>query len=740
LYKKIISIMVLLSVALSFAFAKTSFDNIKFEGLSQISQTIAHEISDFKPNKSYNDEQINNALKKFYDFGYFKDIVVSVENNILSFYFEEKPFIVSLKMNGYKTRKDDLDELFHLMGIHKGNMYSKLKIKKSKEKLLSQLEQDGYINSVVEIETNRINGNSIAVKFLVNKGDKVIIKKMNYDGAKQLEVDDFEDVTVNKEKESFSWWFGRNDGVINFDQLKYDGLRVKELYLENGFLDAKVKSPFSMIDFNTNTARINVSISEGAQYKVGNIIIYVDNNITKVKPIYEYLKLKKDKFFNIKKLRKDVEYIKTQVADNGFAFAKINYDIRKDKEKGTADIIYNVISGDKVYINDVIISGNSRTLDRVIRRNIYLSPSDLYNLTDFRDSKSALNRTGFFETVKIEQQRVSKDKMNLLVTVSEAPTGNLVLGGGYGSYDGFMINASVNDKNIFGSGLDLGFSIDWSKKQTSYDVSLGNPAINDSKYSGSFSAHKRDSEITHTDYKLTTKSTGISVGVGKSLTRHAHTGATYSFNKISDTYDTKPQDNKDYTISSITPYINFNNTDSYFNPRAGMIARTSLEIAGIGGDVKYLKSSTSYKYFKGLEDRWDFDAIVRYRATLRILQASGYAPQSNTFYLGGISSVRGFKSYAFGPKADENPYERMFANSVELSFPLIPSAKMRWGVFYDYGMIGQTSFTQIKRSGTGALIEWISPVGPIQFIFSHALDDEDGDSTSSFEFSLGSRF
>ena len=740
MYKKSVFIFLLWFLILSPIFAKSLFKDIKFKGLSQISQTVAYEISNFKKDELYSEEQINNTLKKFYDFGYFKDIVVSVENNILIFDFIEKPFIVNIEMSGYKTRKEDLEELYDEIGIHKGNMYSTSKIKKVKKRLLLKLEQEGYINSVVEVEVKHISTNSVAIKFLVNKGKEVIIRKINYNGAKQLDIDDFEDVMINKQKESFSWWFGRNDGVIDFEQLEYDKFRIKQLYLENGFLDIRVKNLFSTVDFNTNSANINISIYEGAQYKINNIIVHIDNNITKTDKIYKHIKLKKEKIFNVDKLRKDIEYIKTVVADDGFAFAEVKYDIKKDTKNNTADVVYNVISKDKVYINDVIISGNNRTLDRVIRRNIYLAPGDLYNLTDFKDSQNALNRTGFFETVKIERQKVSENKMNLLVTVSEAPTGNLILGGGYGSYDGFMINASVNDKNIFGSGLDLGFAIDWSKKQTNYNISLNNPAINDSKYSGSFSAHKKDREITYTNYKLKTKSTGVSVGIGKSLTRHLHTGARYSYDKISDTYDTKPQDNKEYVISSITPYINFNNTDNYFIPRSGMIASTSLEIAGIGGDVNYLKSSTVYKYFKGLEDYWDFDAIIRYRAILRMLKSSGYAPQSNTFYLGGVNSLRGYKSYAFGPKTDEEPYERMFANSIEFNFPLIPSAKMRWGVFYDYGMIGQTSFTQIKRSGTGALIEWISPVGPILFVFSHAINDKEGDATSNFEFSLGSRF
>ncbi len=551
MHKKIIYLLLLtLSV-----FAESKYKNVQFEGLSQISKTIALETSGFEPNNVYTQKRINKAIKEFFKFGYFNDIVVSSENNILIFHFQEKPFIAKLEMSGYKTREDDLDILYNAIGIKKGNMYSQSKIDQAKEKLLQQLEQEGYMNSVVEVEIDNISPAAVSVKFIVNKGDEIIIKRFNYEGAKELDKSDFEKVAVNKQQESFSWSFGRNSGEMNFEQLEYDGFRIKETYLENGFLDAKVEQPFSKIDFNTNTATIDVGIEEGKQYKVNNIVIYLDENITSPDDIYPELKLKKEKVFNIKKLRVDVDYIKTTVSDKGYAFAQVKYDIRKDKEKGTADIIYNVIPGDKVYINDVIISGNSRTLDRVIRRNVYLAPKDLFSLTDFKDSQSALNRTGFFDNTKIEQQRIAKDKMNLIVTVQEAPTGNLIFGGGYGSYDGFMINASINDKNIFGSGLNLGFSLDWSKMQTSYNISLSNPAIRDSKYSGSISAYKNESEISYTDYELVTEKTGMMLGVGKGFNRHTRIGANYSLTQTEEkkinTADNNSTTYLDYVTSSV---------------------------------------------------------------------------------------------------------------------------------------------------------------------------------------------
>lgn len=736
MFKKIIYVLVVTSAL----FAQSTYKAIEFKGLSQISKTVALETSKFEPNQKYTNRQINKTLKKFFEFGYFKDISVKEIDDKLIFTFKEKPFIAQIDMEGYKTRDDDLDVLYSAIGIKKGHMYSEAKLKIIKTKLLEQLKQEGYVNSVVEVEINKLNDNSVSIKFLVNKGSEIIIQKFNYNGAKKISIGDMEDVCVNKEVETMSWFFGQNDGVMNFDQLEYDGLRIKDVYLENGFLDVKVGKPFSLIDFNTNTSIVDINIKEGKQYKVNNIIIYVDEKIIKAKTIYPALTLKKGRIFNIKKLRKDTEHIKTLVANKGYAFARVKYDIRKDVTKGTTDVIYNVLAGDKVYINDVLISGNSRTLDRVIRRNVYLAPSDLFNLTDLTDSKDALKRTGFFEKVKIDQRRISKNKMNLLVHVQEAATGNFIFGGGYGSYDGFIINGSLNDKNIFGSGLNLGLSAELSKKTTTYTISLKNPAIRDGKYSGSASIHKTKSEITYTDSNLTKESVGLSLGVGRSLGRHTRVGATYSLDKIDEVYNSTTTADKHYISSSITPYISFNNTDSYLLPRKGMIASTSLELAGIGGDAKYIKSNTSYKYFKGLEDYMDYDAIFRYRAHLGVLQDRGYVTQGNSFYLGGTSSVRGYKSYAFGPATDAAPYSKTFTNSAEISMPLIPKMKMRWGLFYDYGMIGENSFTQIKRSGTGGLIEWTSPVGPIQFIFAKAIDSKPGDSTSSFEFSLGSTF
>ena len=741
MYKKNLLIL-LISINI---IASERFEKIEFLGLTQISNQVAIETTDLK-NNTYTVEDINEAIKRFYKFQYFLNIYVTKEKSTLNFHFEEKPFIAKIEMTGYKNRDDELKALYSSMGIKKGTMYTKERVNKAKKSLLLALEREGYINSVVEVSVENINKTSVFIKFAVNKGEAITITKITFKGAKALEVSDFEEVIANKETDKYiTWFFGRNDGKMSLEQLAFDSSRIKDLYLQNGYLDAIVTAAFSKIDFNTNTATIEYTIIEGKQYKINNTIIYIDKKILKVDTLYSELKLKRENIFNISYLRKDQEYIQTQVANKGYAYATINFDLKQNKENYTLDLVYNVTAGDKVYINDVIISGNSRTLDRVIRRNIYLAPKDLYTLTNLKDSIGALKRTGFFETVVIKPQRLSSDKMNLLVEVSEASTGNLVLGGGYGSYDGLLINLSVKDQNILGSGLNLGISYEHSSKKNLYELSLSNPAINDSKYNGRVNIHKSESIITSTDTDIGDKTIledGFGIGIGRALNRFTRAGVNYSYNNEDVSYEEDTASNTNYSTSAITPYISFNNTDEYYVPRNGFTTGTSLKYTGAGGDTKYMLSSTYFKYFYSLEDLTDFDIIFRYKNSIKFISDRGNTPKTTTFYLGGASSVRGYSSYAFHPDnySNKERFGKYFTNTVELSFPLIPSAKMRWAMFYDYGMIGESSFTEIKKAGKGLVISWYSPVGPLQFIFARAVNPEVGEATSNFEFSLGTKF
>ncbi|QOG11180.1 outer membrane protein assembly factor BamA [Arcobacter sp. FWKO B] len=731
---------ILLPFILASSVSATQIKEIKFENLARVSEKIAFETIDFKVGDNIDITKIDNTLKKFFQFGYFDDILVYEDNGVVTLSFKEKPSIAKIDITGYKTRDDDKKVLYTMMGIKKGSIYSKQRVEKAKKALLEELEREGYLGSVVEIDIKPINEYSLALEFQVNKGDSIILHEVNYQGAQNIKRSAFEDVTANKQKESFSWFFGRNDGKLRIDHLDYEHHRIRDLYFQKGYLDAEVKSPFLKVDFNSNHGKLDFFIDEGIQYSVNSITIYLDASILDPQTLYKDLKLQEDKTFNIERLRSDVEFIKTSVADLGYAYADVDYDLRKNTEEKTVDVVFSVVPHQKVYINDVYISGNTRTLDRVIRRDVFLAPKDLFNYTDYKDSINALKRTGHFEDVNIEQIRVSEDKMDLLVKVTEAPTGQLILGGGYGSYDGFMLNAAVNDSNIFGSGKDLGFSTEWSRRRFDLELSLYNPAIFDSQYSGLASVYRREREIINNEEDSKRQINGIVFGAGKKLTRNLRVGSNLKYETTKEKYKNTPSLDLDYKTVSVIPYLNYNSTDDYFLPRKGMELYSSVEVAGLAGDAEFIKNQNTFKYFYGFDDKFDYDAIFRYKARLNYLNDLGFLPRGETFYLGGLESVRGYESYAFGPGLYDKPYDMMFSNNLEMTFPLFPKAKMRWGVFYDYGMIGRGTLTDIKRAGTGAFLEWNSPVGPLQFIFAQPIGDKPGDKTSSFEFSLGSRF
>ncbi|EOI4171131.1 outer membrane protein assembly factor BamA, partial [Campylobacter jejuni] len=431
-------------------------------------------------------------------------------------------------------------------------------------------------------------------------------------------------------------------------------------------------------------------------------------------------------------------------ADLGYAFVQVIPDIQKDKENHEAMIIFKVIPNEKVYIRDVIISGNTKTVDRVVRRELYLTEGNLYNRTDLIDSRNALRRTAYFENVDIKEQRVDDTHIDLIVEVKEASTGAISGGIGYGTSDGILLSASLSDANILGSGMKGSVSIDKGDDTLSGRVSLRNPRVNDSDYSLGGTLYSDRLEWDSYDER----NYGFDISVGKTLGRYTSIDLTYNLEQ-SDIYHLSDRLiaqgyklGKTYK-SSITPSIVFNNTDDYYLPRSGFIASTSLEYAGLGGDQEFISSTTKFNYYQGLEEFIGWDLIYRYKASFYKVWDQGYLPINEKLYLGGIGTIRGFDRRSVSPKnewGDETGGTVAFANSVELSFPIFDRIKLRGSVFFDYGAIGESSLSQIQRWSTGVGFEWLTPLGALNLVFAKPFNTNSKDDLSKFEFMLGARF
>lgn len=716
---------------------------IEYQGLVHISPVVATEMIDIQEGERIDVTKVNKAIVRFYEQGYFKDIWVMEEDGVLTFHFKEYPIIANIEINGYGQQKEE-KELYAEIGLKKGDIYTKDKIEKVKKTITEALENEGYFDSQVEESIEEINENSIKLTLDVNEGEKIIVTDIKYCGADEFDAGDFESVTANREKEWLGWMWGFNDGELKLQELPLDNQRIKDVYMEEGYLDAEVSPAHLQADFNTYEASLTYKIKEGKPYTVTGVRFELTDPVAKVEDLQALLKMKVGRIFNISKLRKDMEKIKEHVANFGYAFTIVNPDLDKNQEESTVEIVYYVIPGKKVYINDVLISGNTRTLDRVIRREIILTPGDLYNLTDLTDSKNALKRRGYFETIEVEEKRVSEDTMDLLVKVEEAMTGEFKFGVGYGSYGGMSFSAGVSDRNVMGSGMKLGTSFDISQKSSTYNVSLDNPRVLDSKYSMGVNVFRSEFEA----YDYTSKRVGGAVTGGRKLTRHWSSSLTYAYTitrleDVASNFDSKYIRLNDTVKSSLSPGISFDNTDDYLLPRNGMTFSSYIEYAGLGGDETYTKNYNQYAFFYDLDDWIDRDVIFRYKARAGFVGDNGYLPISAKFFLGGLRTLRGYRSGSVSPLDDES-YRiggtATFSNSVEASFGLLDQAKLRLATFYDYGMLGESSISEITRSSYGFAVEWMSPIGPLHLIFPQAIAPESGDKTSTFEFSMGQRF
>ena len=635
------------------------------------------------------------------------------------------------------------DKVEAITGIHAGDNYSISALQNAKATLERALKQAGYVDAKVSVDAKQVD-DGIKVKFNIDKGDPIKIKKVTFIGNKKLSDDILKENIVNKEGGMFSWLTGGGTAIPT--QLEYDLARVRDEYLKRGYLDVQIDKPLMKTDFASKSAEVTFNIRhEGEPYTVSSVRLAPIPGFD-IAEIEKELELKSGKVFDVSKLRKDLQMLIEKAGDKGYAFANAQPQFRKNDASHTIDVLYTVSLGQKIKINDVKISGNTKTKDHVVRRYIYLAPGDTFNLTDLKDSKNELQRTGYFDSASIVPRKVSIDAVDLDVKVKEAQTGSIMAGLSYGSYDGLGINASISDRNLFGTGIGYSLTLDKSSKSHNYSISLTDPRVFDSLYSLSFGIYHQEYEFI--DY--TKEEKGGYLSLGRKLTRYLSASIGYNYGDVSySDYEDAPTDYRfDYTSykkSSLISTIKFDNTDDYLVPRSGFYAKLSLEYAGLGGDAEFLKTEFKGAAYYGMKELINYDLILRAKLRAGYINDKGLTPRAERLYLGGSSwGIRGYSPASISPvDGDDNIRIGGFksvAASLEASIPLDFVKGMRLTGFVDYGMIGQGSFTEEKRGSYGAQIEWASPFGPINLIFAKPFKDKDYDDTSKFEFTIGGKF
>ncbi|MGL2806393.1 outer membrane protein assembly factor BamA [Helicobacter pylori] len=840
--------------------------SISYIGLSYMSDMLANEIVKIRVGDMVDSKKIDTAVLALFNQGYFKDVYATFEGGILEFHFDEKARIAGVEIKGYGTEKEK-DGLKSQMGIKKGDTFDEQKLEHAKTALKTALEGQGYYGSVVEVRTEKVSEGALLIVFDVNRGDSIYIKQSIYEGSAKLKRRMIESLSANKQRDFMGWMWGLNDGKLRLDQLEYDSLRIQDVYMRRGYLDAHISSPFLKTDFSTHDAKLHYKVKEGIQYRISDILIEIDNPVVPLKTLEKVLKVKRKDVFNIEHLRADAQILKTEIADKGYAFAVVKPDLDKDEKNGLVKVIYRIEVGDMVYINDVIISGNQRTSDRIIRRELLLGPKDKYNLTKLRNSENSLRRLGFFSKVKIEEKRVNSSLMDLLVSVEEGRTGQLQFGLGYGSYGGLMLNGSVSERNLFGTGQSMSLYANIATgggrsypgmprgagRMFTGNLSLTNPRIFDSWYSSTINLYA-DYRIS---YQYIQQGGGFGVNVGRMLGNRTHVSLGYNLNVTKLLGFSSPLYNRYYSstkqiiipsqpvcvsslglllglrqvqscstpgstrvgqtppvtglwdrdyhtpiTSSFTLDVSYDNTDDYYFPRNGVIFSSYATMSGLpssgtlnswnglGGNVRNTKVYGKFAAYHHLQKYLLIDLIARFKTQGGYIfryNTEDYLPLNSTFYMGGVTTVRGFRNGSITPKDEFGLWlggDGIFTASTELSYGVLKAAKMRLAWFFDfgfltfktptrgsffynaptttanfkdYGVIGAGFERATWRASTGLQIEWISPMGPLVLIFPIAFFNQWGngngknckglcfnpnmdDYTQHFEFSMGTRF
>ncbi len=840
--------------------------SISYVGLSYMSDMLANEIVKIRVGDIVDSKKIDTAVLALFNQGYFKDVYATFESGILEFHFDEKARIAGVEIKGYGTEKEK-DGIKSQMGIKKGDTFDEQKLEHAKTALKTALEGQGYYGSVVEVRTQKVSEGALLIVFDVNRGDSIYIKQSIYEGSAKLKRRMIESLSANKQRDFMGWMWGLNDGKLRLDQLEYDSLRIQDVYMRRGYLDAHISSPFLKTDFSTHDAKLHYKVKEGIQYRISDILIEIDNPVVPLKTLEKALKVKRKDVFNIEHLRADAQILKTEIADKGYAFAVVKPDLDKDEKNGLVKVIYRIEVGDMVYINDVIISGNQRTSDRIIRRELLLGPKDKYNLTKLRNSENSLRRLGFFSKVKIEEKRVNSSLMDLLVSVEEGRTGQLQFGLGYGSYGGLMLNGSVSERNLFGTGQSMSLYANIATgggrsypgmprgagRMFAGNLSLTNPRIFDSWYSSTINLYA-DYRIS---YQYIQQGGGFGVNVGRMLGNRTHVSLGYNLNVTKLLGFSSPLYNRYYSstkqiiipsqpvcvsslglllglrqvqscstpgstrvgqtppvtglwdrdyhtpiTSSFTLDVSYDNTDDYYFPRNGVIFSSYATMSGLpssgtlnswnglGGNVRNTKVYGKFAAYHHLQKYLLIDLIARFKTQGGYIfryNTEDYLPLNSTFYMGGVTTVRGFRNGSITPKDEFGLWlggDGIFTASTELSYGVLKAAKMRLAWFFDfgfltfktptrgsffynaptttanfkdYGVIGAGFERATWRASTGLQIEWISPMGPLVLIFPIAFFNQWGDGngkkckglcfnpnmgdyTQHFEFSMGTRF
>jgi len=699
-------------------------------------------------------------LRAIYKMGHFQDVQASTEETdkgtVLVYTVQEKPVVREIRFEGNKELKED--KLKEALEIKQNTIFSQKDLDRSVVKIKKLYSDEGYYLAEVTPQVNKRTSGELTVNFKIVEGNKILIRTIHFDGNKVYSGRTLKGVMETKEKWFLSWLTGA--GTYKEEVLKNDALLLTDYYLNSGYINVKVGEPTVRLTDAKDALEVFVGITEGDQYKV-DAIGFKGDMLESAAELRKKLKTESGEIFSRATLRGDIATLTDVYGDKGYAFANVNPIIKPDPDKKTVDLTFDMDKGELVHIERIAITGNPKTRDKVIRRELKVTEGELYSATGIKRSKQNLMNLGFFEEATVATAKGSEhDKLNVNVNVKEKPTGTFSIGGGYSSLDGFIGQGSVQQGNFLGLGLKGNLSASIGGKSSTYSVGLTDPYFLDSKWTVGADIYRSERDYIDFSRRLT----GGDIKAGYPITDFLGTFWMYKY-EIKDIFNVSPVithspelfpslQQGTTTTSSLLASLTSNTTDYRLDPSSGMINGITIEYAGLGGDNQYARYTTDHAVFFPLYKKLVFTT----KFTLGYIQEVGgkLVPADEKFYLGGIGSLRGYKARTVCPTksilADPNGQlttiylggnKEGFGN-FEFTFPILQDVGIKGVTFFDAGNAwgeSEAMFQSFLMSYGGG-IRWASPMGPLRIEYGIPVNPRDGiDSRSGrFEFSIGSLF
>jgi outer membrane protein insertion porin family len=776
----IISIGTFCFPLLAFAAAPFIVKDIRVEGLQRVEPGTIFSYLPVKVGESFDDTKGAEAIRSIFNTGFFKDVQIKVDNDILVVIVEERPTISKLDITGMKEfEKDGILKALRSIGLADARYFDKALVDKAEQEIKKQYISKGFYDTEILTTVTPNERNQVSVYFNIVEGDASKIAEINIIGSNVFPEKELKKQFQISTTGWFSWYTKNNR--YSKQKLSADLETLRSFYLNQGYLEFRIDSTQVSISPDKKGMYVTINIFEGNQYKVKDIKLSGEM-FGKEAELRALVPLKAGDIYSSAQLNAGTKAIADALSAYGYAFATITPQPDLRKEDKLVDMLLVVDPGKRAYVKNINIVGNARTRDTVIRREMRQLESSWYDGEKIKLSKDRINRLGYFTEVDVATQEVpgSSDQVDLTVKVSEKPSGSLSLGAGFSTSDGFMISAGINQENAFGTGTSIGFNVNTSQVNRTLVLSQFDPYFTEDGISRYTDLYYRTSMplyyLGDTQYAIVTQGSSLRFGIPYSEKGRYFVGGAVEFLSLSTSINS-PVTYQQYAASLSGYDSTLVGTSS--DPQLGNYSAQSWNIpltvgwSKDGRDSALLPSSGTFQsanfevsmpidqmqYYRGFYSHQYFYPVTK----TNVLSLSGQAgyglsygnqvfPITKNYYLGGIGSVRGFTPGSMGPQVYNSaigafqptggPSKAVF--NVEYSIPAPGSGTdktLRFFSFFDAGNVysGAPNISDLRYS-YGLGITWISPLGPLKFSYAIPLNQTSLDHIQGFQFQIGTTF